>query len=375
MRGSRPASIVIWRISSVPRPSGRFFWIAMRSRMIDFSSLSNASCALPRASAYSGASSGPEYWVRISASTALVASWRASLSSTDVASSSFDPCEPLICSSRSASTCRRLDLELRRLAGLLAELLHGGDQLLDLRVRDVERVEDLRLGDLVGAGLDHQDGLGGAGDHEVEVSREEVLLVRVDDEVAVDLADPDRADRLREGDVGDHQRRGGAVHGEDVVRDDMVDRQRDRDELRLAVPALGEERAQRAVDHAGDEGALLAGAALALEEASGDLARGVHALLDIHRQREEVDVTRVAGGCGAQHHRLASANDHGSGSLLGKAPRLERDLGSADFDGNTMHFRHMFLSRPRFGTRVPLHLVDASVLLRTMVVATDTLAP
>ena len=89
----------------MPRPSGRFFWIAMRSRMIDFSSLSNASCALPRASAYSGASSGPEYWVRISSSTAFVASWRASLSSTEVASSSFCPCEPLICSSRPASTC------------------------------------------------------------------------------------------------------------------------------------------------------------------------------------------------------------------------------------------------------------------------------
>ena len=252
---------------------------------------------------------------------------------------------------------RRLDLELRALAGLLAELAHGGDELLDLRVRDVQRVEDLGLGDLVGARLDHQDGLVGAGDHEVEVGREEVLLVRVDDEVAVDLADPDRADRLRERDVGDHQRRGGAVHGEDVVGHDMVDRQRDRDELRLAVPALGEERAQRAVDHAGDEGALLAGAALALEEGAGDLARGVHALLDVHRQREEVDVTRVAGGRGAQHHRLAGAYDHGAGGLLGHAARLERDLGSADVDGDPMHFRHMFLSRPRVRCAGPLHLL------------------
>ena len=34
----------------------------------------------------------------LSSSTAFVASWRASLSSTEVASSSFCPCEPLICS-------------------------------------------------------------------------------------------------------------------------------------------------------------------------------------------------------------------------------------------------------------------------------------
>ena len=36
-------------------------------------------------------------------------------------------------------------------------------------MRDVERVEHLGLGDLVGAGLDHQDGVVGAGDDEVEV--------------------------------------------------------------------------------------------------------------------------------------------------------------------------------------------------------------
>ncbi len=66
---------------------------------------------------------------------------------------------------------------------------------------DVERVEDLRLGDLVGAGLDHQDALAGAGDDQVEIGVvEQVLLVGVDDEVAVDLADPDRADgRARTG--------------------------------------------------------------------------------------------------------------------------------------------------------------------------------
>jgi hypothetical protein len=36
VRGSRPASIVIWRISRSLRPSGRFLWTAMRSRMTFF---------------------------------------------------------------------------------------------------------------------------------------------------------------------------------------------------------------------------------------------------------------------------------------------------------------------------------------------------
>ena len=84
----------------------------------------------------------------------------------------------------------------------------------------------------------------------LRVVGEQVLLARVDDEVAVDLADPHRADGRRQRDVGDHQRRRGAVHREDVVGVDVVDRQRDRHELGVVAPVLGEQRADRAVDHA-----------------------------------------------------------------------------------------------------------------------------
>ena len=113
---------------------------------------------------------------------------------------------------------------------------------------------------------------------------------------------------------------------------------RDRDELRLVAPALGEERADRPVDHAGGEGALLASTTLALEEPAGDLARGVHALLDVDRQGEEVDVAEVACGRGGEHHRVAGADDHGAAGLLGELAGLERDLGPADLDGDAAHF-------------------------------------
>ena len=182
---------------------------------------------------------------------------------------------------------------------------------------------------------------------------EEVLLVGVDDEVAVDLADPHRADRRRERDVGDHQRGGGAVHGEDVVRVDVVDRERDRHELGLVAPALGEQRAERAVDHAGDERRLLARAALALEERAGDLPGRVHALLDVDRQREEVDVAEVAGGGGTEDHRVARADDDGAGGLLGQLAGLERDLLSADLDGDPRNgvrqYSIPFFLRPSVG--------------------------
>jgi hypothetical protein len=105
----------------------------------------------------------------------------------------------------------------------------------------------------------------------------------------------------------------------------VVDAQRDRHELRLVVPALGEERADRTIDHARGQRALLARATLALEERAGDLARGVHALLDVHRQREEVDVAQIADGRGAEDHRVALADDDRAGGLLGHLAGLERD--------------------------------------------------
>ena len=238
---------------------------------------------------------------------------------------------------------RDLDLQLG-LAGLLLQLDLRGAQLLDRGMRDVQRVEDLGLGHLVGAALDHQHGLVGTSDHEVHVGGEQLLLGRVDDEVAVDLADADGADGRRVRNVGDHQRGGRAVHRQDVVRVDLVHGEREVDQLRLTPPALGEERTKRAVDHAGDQRRLLAGAALALEERAGDLARGVHALLDIHRQREEVDVTEISCSGRRQHDRVARRDRHGPGGLLGHLSRLEGDLGSADFDGDPVHFRHMSLS-------------------------------
>ena len=225
---------------------------------------------------------------------------------------------------------RRLDLDLV-LAGLLAQVVLRLAEALDLLVGDVERVEDLRLGDLAGARLDHQDGLLGAGDHQVERRLEQPLLVGVDEEVALGvLADPHGADGHRERDVGDHQRGARAVHREDVVGVLVVDRHGDRDELRLAVPALREERAQRPVDHARGERGLLARPALAPEEAAGDLARGVHPLLDVDRQRKEVHVARVPRGCGAQDHRLARLNYDGAAGLLGVLAGLEADRALAD---------------------------------------------
>src|SRR5262249_37251690 len=71
-----------------------------------------------------------------------------------------------------------------------------------------------------------------------------------------------------------------------------------------------------------------AGTALAPEERAGDASGGVHPLLDIHGEREEVEaLPRVlAGGRGRQDHGVAELGQGRSSGLPGQPPGTECDL-------------------------------------------------
>ena len=259
-------SVSIGRISSWARPSGRFLSIAIRRRMMSFSSFANAAFTSARRLAIDLAVLGRgrvllEHLLLDRVDRVLALQLRLDLGGLV----ELAPWEALDRRVELLVDLRRLDLDLL-LAGLPPELLHRAAELLDLRVRDVERVEDLGLGDAIGAGLDHQDRLLGPRDDQVHVELLERLLLGVDDEVTLELPDSDRADVLGDRDLGDRERRGGAVHRQDVVRVDVVHRHRLGDQLGLAVPALREQRAQWAVDHPRGQGGLLAGPCLAAEE-------------------------------------------------------------------------------------------------------------
>ena len=209
----------------------------------------------------------------------------------------------------------------------------------DLLVGDLERLEHRLLVDLLGAGLDHRDGLGGAGDDQVELRLLGLLQGRVDDELVAHQADAHGADRAGEGHLREHQRGGRAVEGEDVERVDLVHRQDRRDDLGLVAVALGPQRPDRPVGHARGQGRPVARARLALDEAAGDLARGVHPLLDVHRQREEVRARarRLRAHRRHQHHRVPRADDDRAVGLLGQLAGLERDRRIADLRGNDLY--------------------------------------
>ena len=201
---------------------------------------------------------------------------------------------------------------------------------------------------LGGLRLDHHDRdvLGAVGllddtarDDEVEDRVLELRELRERDPLAALLArgrderEAHTGDGARERQARDLRRRARGVDREGVVELVGRDAQDGDDDLDLVADAVGERRTQRAVDETAHEDRLGRGAALATEERSGDLAGGVRALLDVDREREEVEaVTRVLrhGGGREEHGVLVEVRRDGALGLLGETTGLETDGAGAE---------------------------------------------
>ena len=185
----------------------------------------------------------------------------------------------------------------RLLGGLLGQLDDGVDHRLDVPVAEHHGAEHDLFGQLLGFRFDHQHGVLGAGDDEVELAFLHLVDRRVEHVFAVDVGDARAADRAHEGHAGERQRRGGRHHRDDVGIVLLVVRQHGDDHLGVAAPAVGEQRTDRAVDQARGQRVLFGRAALALEVAAGNAAGGVVLLGVVDGERQEVDAgLRLLGG-------------------------------------------------------------------------------
>ena len=221
-------------------------------------------------------------------------------------------------------------LALREVAIGLADLVEEDLLLLaegtDGLLAEHHGLKHLLLADLLGAGLEHADEVAGTGELEVEIGVVTLLVGGVDQQlVGVAVAsDAHTGQRALEGHAT-HGERGTRAHGaDDINRIDLVGDQRGGDNLDLVAEAVRERRAQRAVDHAGGEGALLGRTRLALEVTARDAAHGVHLLDEINGQREEVVVLALLGDDHGNDCRgVALAHEARTGGLLRELARLE----------------------------------------------------
>ena len=245
-------------------------------------------------------------------------------------------------------------LQLPRVLGRrLGQLDDRGDDLAALVVREHHRAEHDLFRQLLGFGFDHHHRVVGGGDDEVEVALLDLVERRVEDVLAVDIADPRRADGPEERHAGERQRGRCGDQCDDVGLVLAVIAQHLGDDVDLVVEALREERADRPVDQAARESLLLGGAALALEEAAGDAAGGRELLLIVDGEREEIlpVLDRARRGHRAQHDRLAERGKHRAIGLTGDAARLEGQRLAAPVDFRFLHIEHWISFSPPAGCR------------------------
>jgi hypothetical protein len=196
---------------------------------------------------------------------------------------------------------------------LLLDIEDGGKGV----VREEDCVEDLLLGDLGSFPLHHQDRVPAAGNKDVEIASGQVGNPGIDDELAVDPADPDTREGAPEGDLGEGKGRGGPDHGEYRRVVHLVGRQNRGDHLDLVVKPFREEGADRPVDHPGGEDLELGQPPFPLEEASRDLPDGGRLFHIVDDKGKEVD-SRAGGfgnASGNQNHGL-SVPHHGRAARL-----------------------------------------------------------
>jgi hypothetical protein len=197
-----------------------------------------------------------------------------------------------------------------RLARPRAQFFNQRNHFLVLQMRQLDGLHHHRFGHFVGVRFDHHHMVRATGDHQLQVRKFADFAVRVDNKVAVHIPDAHGAERSVPRDVGDGERGGRADDAQHSGRMVKIHRERQHNHLHLVAHALREQRANRAVYEASLHYRFVGGAAPALNKAARDFPDGVLTLLEVHNQREKVDIGArfLAHRRGDQHHALAIAH-------------------------------------------------------------------
>ena len=125
----------------------------------------------------------------------------------------------------------------------------------------------------------------------------------------------------------------------------------------LVEEPVGEQRADGTIHETARERLLHRRAPLALEEATGKLARRRRTLAVITGERKEIDTSaRCSGRCGHDDRRLRVAHEDGPGRLLRQLSRLDGEGVISDFSfDNRFHKNSSFF--PARPTARPVHAV------------------
>ncbi len=217
-------------------------------------------------------------------------------------------------------------------ADALAQFLDGFDDLLDVPMGKLQRVDHGVFGNLAGLAFHHADGVGRAGHDDVERALVHVAHVRVGHEFVFDQRHADSADGLEQRNLGNVERRGCGVHRDYVGVVNVVGAEHRLAHLQFIEEALREQGAQGAVGHAAHENLAFRRARFPPEEAAGNAPGGVKLLPVVHGHGEKTLARPGFRGDGhrREDHGLAHGAHDCSVGLLGDSSGFEMQLVRAD---------------------------------------------
>src|SRR5207253_8842025 len=124
--------------------------------------------------------------------------------------------------------------------------------------------------------------------------------------------------------LADRESRRRSNRSDDVGVVLLVGREDREDDLDVVLVALWKERPDRPVGQPSREDRSLGRARLALNEAAGDLACGVHPLLEVDGERKEVEAwPRIGAIRGSENDCVAVADGAGTAGESGELAGLE----------------------------------------------------
>ena len=209
----------------------------------------------------------------------------------------------------------------------------GLDQFAHGLVAEVDRLDHVLLGQLVGACLHHHHTGGGASHNQIKIAALNLPVAGVEHKVVAEQGHPHRRHRAGEGDLGQQGGDGGSRHREHVGGNALIERQHGGNHLDVVPQPGGEEGPQGAIDQPGGEDRALGGACFAAEEAAGNPTGGVEPLLVVAGEGEKIDAFAAAGaGGGDENGCIATFNQHRTPGLGGETTGGQSDLPTIEGD-------------------------------------------
>ena len=195
---------------------------------------------------------------------------------------------------------------------------------------------------------------------EVELRLIHLVDMRVEHILAIDVADACAADRAHERYARKGQRRRGGDNRDNIRIVLQIMLHDGDDNLRVVLVAICKERADRAVDEAGNQRFLLGRTAFTLEVAARDLAGGESLFLIVDGQREEIETNlRLLGRDDrGEHDGLAIGGEHCAICLTGDLAGFQDERTAAPLDFHFVVIEHVLSfvcgrSAPAIPARLP----------------------